>query len=50
MVGRQEAAPVRKKGLGEMTGEHTERDDENIGDVDELLVEEVSVDGMCGVY
>jgi mycofactocin precursor len=26
------------------------RDDENITDVAELLVEEVSIDGMCGVY
>jgi mycofactocin precursor len=25
-------------------------DDESIADVDELLVEEVSIDGMCGVY
>ena len=25
-------------------------DDEDIADVDELLVEEVSIDGMCGVY
>jgi mycofactocin precursor len=25
-------------------------DDENTADVDELLVEEVSIDGMCGVY
>ena len=25
-------------------------DDEDITDVDELLVEEVSIDGMCGVY
>ena len=24
--------------------------DGNIADVDELLVEEVSIDGMCGVY
>jgi mycofactocin precursor len=27
-----------------------ELDDEDIADVDELLVEEVSIDGMCGVY
>jgi len=26
------------------------RDDENITDVAELLVEEVSIDSMCGVY
>ena len=24
--------------------------DEDITDIDELLVEEVSIDGMCGVY
>ena len=33
-----------------MIGDNTDRDDENITDVDELLVEEVSIDGMCGVY
>jgi len=41
---------ARRKGLGEMIGDNTDRDDENIADVDELLVEEVSIDGMCGVY
>ncbi|MGO8890987.1 MAG: mycofactocin precursor MftA [Streptosporangiaceae bacterium] len=33
-----------------MIGDNADRDDENITDVDELLVEEVSIDGMCGVY
>jgi mycofactocin precursor len=33
-----------------MIGDDADRDDENITDVDELLVEEVSIDGMCGVY
>ncbi len=33
-----------------MIGDNVDRDDENITDVDELLVEEVSIDGMCGVY
>jgi len=33
-----------------MTVDQIERDEENIFDVDELLVEEVSIDGMCGVY
>ena len=33
-----------------MTADRPDRDEENIADVDELLVEEVSVDGMCGVY
>ena len=29
---------------------YADRDEENIADIDELLVEEVSIDGMCGVY
>jgi mycofactocin precursor len=33
-----------------MIGVHAGRDEENIDDVEELLVEEVSIDGMCGVY
>ncbi len=33
-----------------MIGDKPDSDDENIADVDELLVEEVSIDGMCGVY
>jgi mycofactocin precursor len=33
-----------------MMGDNADRDEENITDVDELLVEEVSIDGMCGVY
>ena len=33
-----------------MTDDNAVPDDENITDVDELLVEEVSIDGMCGVY
>jgi mycofactocin precursor len=33
-----------------MTDDNADSDDENITDVDELLVEEVSIDGMCGVY
>ena len=32
-----------------MIGDNADSDDENIADVDELLVEEVSIDGMCGV-
>ena len=44
------------KGLDEMIGDNAVTDDEkitddeNVADVDELLVEEVSIDGMCGVY
>ncbi len=33
-----------------MIDDYADSDDENIADVDELLVEEVSIDGMCGVY
>ncbi len=33
-----------------MIGVITVRDDENIADVEEFLVEEVCIDGMCGVY
>jgi mycofactocin precursor len=44
----------RKKGIDEMTDDST-REEENVtsGDellAEELLVEEVSIDGMCGVY
>jgi mycofactocin precursor len=42
--------PVPKKGLDEVTADPPDRDEENVADVDELLVEEVSIDGMCGVY
>ncbi len=33
-----------------MSGDNPDRDEENVSHVDELLVEEVSIDGMCGVY
>ncbi len=33
-----------------MIDDNADSDDENITYVDELLVEEVSIDGMCGVY
>jgi mycofactocin precursor len=33
-----------------MTVDQSERTGEEVFDVDELLVEEVSIDGMCGVY
>jgi mycofactocin precursor len=42
--------PVRKKGLDEVTSNQPDRDEENVIEVDEPLVEEVSIDGMCGVY
>jgi mycofactocin precursor len=33
-----------------MTGVQLDRDEEDLINSDELLVEEVSIDGMCGVY
>jgi mycofactocin precursor len=33
-----------------MTDDTLELQEENLVDTDELLVEEVSIDGMCGVY
>ena len=40
----------RKKGLDEVADDSTVLEEENVNDVAELLVEEVSIDGMCGVY
>jgi mycofactocin precursor len=44
-----------KKGIDEMTDDSAARKEENVARADELLaeellVEEVSIDGMCGVY
>jgi len=33
-----------------VTDDALELQEENLVDADELLVEEVSIDGMCGVY
>jgi mycofactocin precursor len=33
-----------------VTDDTLELKEENLVDADELLVEEVSIDGMCGVY
>jgi mycofactocin precursor len=33
-----------------VTDDALEQEEENFIDVNELLVEEVSIDGMCGVY
>lgn len=41
---------VRQKGLAEMSADNADREEEDTAVVDELLVEEVSIDGMCGVY
>jgi mycofactocin precursor len=42
--------PVREEGLNEVTADQPDRDEENAIETDELLVEEVSIDGMRGVY
>ena len=42
--------PIRKKGLGEVAADTLIREEEDLIESDELLVEEVSIDGMCGVY
>lgn len=33
-----------------MTVDAPDREEEDVSDVIELLVEEVSIDGLCGVY
>jgi len=33
-----------------VTADTLDREEENLVEADELLVEEVSIDGMCGVY
>ncbi len=33
-----------------MSADNSEREEENVDVVDELLVEEISIDGLCGVY
>jgi mycofactocin precursor len=33
-----------------VSADNSDRDEENVAVVDELLVEEVSIDGLCGVY
>jgi mycofactocin precursor len=49
-LAKASAVPVRKKGLGDVTEDTLTREEENLIEADELLVEEVSIDGMCGVY
>jgi mycofactocin precursor len=41
--------PVPKKGLDEVTADQPDRDDENVIEMDAMLAEEVSIDGICGV-
>jgi mycofactocin precursor len=38
------------RGVVEVTEDTLCREEENLIEFDELLVEEVSIDGMCGVY
>jgi mycofactocin precursor len=33
-----------------VSADNSDRDEENVSVVEELLVEEVSIDGLCGVY
>jgi mycofactocin precursor len=40
--------PVRQKGLDDVSADTSGAEDEDV--VAELLVEEVSIDGLCGVY
>jgi mycofactocin precursor len=40
----------REERYSEVTEDTIDRQEENVVEVDELLVEEVSIDGMCGVY
>ena len=49
-LARQAPVPVPKKGLDEVTADQPDRDEENVIEMDAMLVEEVSIDGMCGVY
>jgi mycofactocin precursor len=49
-LARASTKSVRKKGLAEMTKDTLSREDEDLVESDELLVDEVSIDGMCGVY
>ncbi len=44
------SAPSRAAGAGHDLGVDQEPGIQNRGITEELLVEEVSIDGMCGVY
>jgi len=33
-----------------VNGDNSDREEENVAVTDELMVEEVSIDGLCGVY
>jgi mycofactocin precursor len=48
--GRASAIARSGESFDEMTVDQSERTEEEVFDADELLVEEVSIDGMCGVY
>ena len=46
----RKSVPGCPEGLNAVTDDTPEQQEENVLDVEELLVEEVSIDGMCGVY
>jgi mycofactocin precursor len=48
-LARQAPAPFGRKAF-DVTEDTLILEDEDLVEVDELLVEEVSIDGMCGVY
>jgi len=49
MLGRK-SVPGHLERHDEVAEETPEQQEGNVGYVSELLVEEVSIDGMCGVY
>jgi mycofactocin precursor len=50
MFDRKSMSPAPWKGLDEVTEDTLEQQEEDVIDAHELLLEEVSIDGMCGVY
>jgi mycofactocin precursor len=46
----RKAYPAVQKGPNEVIDEIPEQQEEDVFLANELLVEEVSIDGMCGVY
>jgi mycofactocin precursor len=48
-LARQAPAPFGRK-VFDMTEDTLSQEEEDLVESDELLVEEVSIDGMCGVY
>jgi len=46
----RKSVPGCRERFNAVTDDTLEQQEEDVLDVDELLVEEVSIDGMCGVY